>query len=66
MFFSDTKVTVENLNERLAALELAKQPGEKRIIMLESTPMTPYDVYFQALAAISANGGIVAIVEEEK
>ena len=34
--------------------------------MLESAQGTPYENYFQALAAISANGGVVAIVENEK
>ena len=66
IFFSDKKVTVENLNARLAALKLADQPPEKRVIMLESTKDTPYEVYFQALAAISSNDGVVAIVEEEE
>ena len=66
IFFSDKKVTVENLNARLAALKLPEQQPDKRVIMLESTDMTPYDVYFQVLAAISSNGGIVAIVEEEE
>jgi len=66
IFFSDRKVTVENLNARLAALKLAEQPPENRVIMLESTNDTPYDVYFQALAAISSNSGVVAIVEEEE
>ena len=66
IFFSDKKVTVENLNARLAALKLADQPPEKRVIMLESTKDTPYEVYFQALAAISSNDGVVAIVAEEE
>jgi hypothetical protein len=34
--------------------------------MLESTNGTPYENYFQALAAISAHQGVVAIVEEDK
>jgi biopolymer transport protein ExbD len=65
IYFSDKKMTVENLNARLAALKLSEQPAEKRVIMLESTNMTVYESYFQVLAAISANGGVVAIVEEE-
>lgn len=65
IFFSDKKVTLEELNARLAALNLAEQPGEKRVIMLEALRTTPYEVYFAALAAISANGGVVAIVEEK-
>ena len=66
IFFSDKRVTLEELNARLAALKLADQLPATRVIMLESTRETPYEVYFQALAAISANGGIVAIVEEEE
>lgn len=65
IFFNDKSVTMPELNERLAALELAKQEGQKKVILLESTKGTPYETYFQALAAISANGGIVAPVEEE-
>ena len=66
IFFSDKRVTLEELNARLAALKLADQLPATRVIMLESTRETPYEVYFQALAAISANHGVVAIVEEEE
>jgi len=65
VFFNDKPIKMPELNERLAALELAKQDAQKRIILLESTKGTPYETYFQALATISANGGIVAPVEEE-
>lgn len=66
MIFNDNPVTLSELNERLAALKLpGKQPG-KRIIMLESTDSTRYEVYFHALAAIDAAGGVVALVEEEE
>ena len=66
IYFNDKKVGMELLNDRLAALELgAKEPAE-RVIMLESSKGTPYESYFQALAAISANDGMVAIVEEDE
>lgn len=65
VFFNDKRVEMPELNERLAALELPNKEGEKRVIMLESAKGTPYQNYFQALAAISANGGVVAIVEDE-
>jgi biopolymer transport protein ExbD len=65
MFFNDKPVKMAELKERLSALDLAKQDNEKRVIMLESAKGTPYENYFQALAAISASGGVVAIVEEE-
>ena len=66
MLFNDNPVTLDELNLRLAALKLPdKAPGD-RIIMLESTDSTRYEVYFHALAAIDANGGVVALVEEEE
>lgn len=64
VYFNDKRVGMVELNERLAALDLPNQDGEKRVIMLESAKGTPYQNYYQALAAISANGGVVAIVEE--
>jgi biopolymer transport protein ExbD len=65
VFFNDKRMEMPELNERLAALDLPNQDGEKRVVMLESAKGTPYENYFQALAAISANGGVVAIVEDE-
>lgn len=66
IFLNDKEVTLEGLDDRLAALELAdKEPGD-RVIMLESANGTPYESYFQALATISANDGVVAIVEAEE
>ena len=66
IFFNDKKVGMELLDDRLAALDLGeKEPGD-RVIMLESTNGTPYENYFQALATISANEGVVAIVEEDE
>lgn len=66
VWFGKNEVRVEDLNARLAALKLSEKPANKRVVMLESTGATPYEVYFQVLSAISANGGVVAIVEEEK
>lgn len=66
IFFNDKSLDIEALNERLAALELAKLEPDKRVVMLESATGTPYQNYFQALAAISANGGIVALVDDAK
>ncbi|QTN33090.1 biopolymer transporter ExbD [Akkermansiaceae bacterium] len=64
IFLNDKKLTMDELEDRLAALELgAKEPSD-RVVMLESAKGTPYGNYFQALAAISANEGVVAIVEE--
>ncbi len=66
IMFNDKRVDLAGLNERLSALDLPEQEADKRIILLESAKGTPYEVYFQALAAISANGGVVALVEDDK
>lgn len=66
IFFNDKPLNFETLNARLAALDLANLEPDKRVVLLESAAGTPYQNYFQALAAISANGGVVAIVEDAK
>jgi biopolymer transport protein ExbD len=66
IFLNDKPLDLPELNARLAALELPALAPDKRVVLLESAAGTPYQNYFQALAAISANGGVVAIVEEEK
>ncbi|MBI1337215.1 MAG: hypothetical protein GC164_09670 [Phycisphaera sp.] len=65
VYFNDNKLTLDELNKRLDALDLSDKPGDKRVVMLESSDETPYELYFKTLAAISANGGVVALVEEE-
>lgn len=66
MFFNDKPVQMEELKARLRALELAQAEGNGKVIMLESTPDTPYQSYYEAMATISEHGGVIAIVEEEK
>lgn len=66
MYFSDRPVDAQELNDRLAALKLIEKPEDERVILLESADETPYAVYYQALAAISSNGGVVALVEEDE
>ena len=66
IFFNDKSVSLAELSDRLAALDLSQQEDSKRVVMLESTRMTTYESYFQALATISANGGVVAIVEGDE
>lgn len=66
IFLNDKKVSIEDLDARLAALELGEKEPAGRVVMLESAKGTPYGNYFKALASISANDGVVAIVEEDK
>jgi len=64
--FNDKKIGIEELNIKLAELDLQAKDPSKRVILLESVDGTPYQDYFQALATISAHGGVVAIVEEDE
>ena len=66
VMFNDQKVDIDELNTKLAALELPTKDPSKRVVLLESTKGTPYQNYFQALATISAQGGVVALVEEDE
>lgn len=65
ILFKDKQVSLKVLNERLAALNLHQAQDSKKVILLESSETTPYKTYFDVLAAISSNGGIVALVEDE-
>jgi biopolymer transport protein ExbD len=66
VMFNDEKVDIAELNAKLAALELPTKDPSKRVVLLESTKGTPYQNYFQALATISAQGGVVALVEDDE
>ena len=64
--YNDKKVDIDELNIKLAELDLMAKDPSKRVILLESVGGTPYQDYFQALATISAHGGVVALVEEDE
>jgi len=66
IFLNDKPVDIVGLNERLAALELFDKEPKDRVIMLETARGTLYGNYFQAMASISANGGVIAIVKEDE
>ena len=59
-------VTLKGLSDRLRALNLWEKEGEKKVVMLEATHDTPYDLYFKVLGIISSNGGVVAMMEEDE
>ena len=66
IFLNDKPVDIVGLNERLAALELFDKEAKDRVIMLESARGTAYGNYYQAMASISANGGVIALVKEDE
>jgi biopolymer transport protein ExbD len=53
------------LRDRLLDLRLGSKQGEERIVLLEAAGKTDYQTYYEAMAAISAAGGVVAIVQED-
>ena len=64
LLFNEQEVSMAALQERLLDLQLAKKQGEERVVMLETAGKVDYQIYYETMAAISAAGGIVAIVEE--
>ena len=66
IFLNDKPVDLVGLNDRLAALELFDKEPKDRVIMLESARGTAYGNYYQAMASISANGGVIALVKEDE
>lgn len=66
IFFNDQRVSLLELESELDELDLEQQEGNQKVIMLESTVETAYRTYYRALAAISAQGGVVALVEGEE
>jgi len=64
--FNDKKIDIDELNLKLAELDLLSKDPSKRVILLESVDGTPYQDYFQALSTISAHGGVVAMVEDDE
>ena len=64
LLFNEQEVSMAALQERLLDLQLAKKQGEEKVVMLEAAGQVNYQTYYEAMAAISGAGGIVAIVEE--
>ncbi|MFM9194476.1 MAG: ExbD/TolR family protein [Planctomycetia bacterium] len=65
ILFNDQEVSVATLAERLLDLQLAGKQGEDKVVLLEAVGKVDYQSYYEILAAISAAGGVVAIVEED-
>ncbi|MEX1074984.1 MAG: biopolymer transporter ExbD [Pirellulales bacterium] len=64
LLFNEQEVSLDTLRDRLLDLQLGKKEGQEKVVMLEAAGAVDYQTYYQAMAAISAAGGVVAIVEE--
>jgi biopolymer transport protein ExbD len=65
LLFNEQEVAMPVLRDRLLDLRLGTKQGEERIVLLEAAGKTDYQTYYEAMAAISAAGGVVAIVQED-
>lgn len=65
LLFNEQEVSLAVLNDRLRDLNLAARQGEAKVVTLEAAGRVPYQTYYAAMAAISAAGGVVAIVQED-
>ena len=60
-------VDIRLLRKELGRLKLsAAETDEGKIVLLEATGSVDYQTYFEAMSAISAAGGLVAIVKESE
>lgn len=66
VMYKDTAITIDGLRATLRQLNLPGRSGNDRIILLEATGKVDYQHYFEVMSAISAAGGIVGVVSEEK
>ena len=64
LLFNEQEVSLDTLRDRLLDLQLGKKEGQEKVVMLEAAGAVDYQTYYQVMAAISAAGGVVAIVEE--
>jgi len=65
LLFNEQEVPMAVLKDRLLDLRLGSKQGGEKIVLLEAAGKADYQTYYEAMAAISAAGGVVAIVEED-
>lgn len=64
--FQDNEVSTAELRERLAKLKLIEREADDRVVALEATGDVKYQIYFDAMCTISAAGGVIAIIKEDR
>lgn len=69
----DDKITVndtQNMNmgelrQYVAGLRLSQREGDAKVVIVSAEGQVPYQVYYETLALVQSEGGVVAIVSEE-
>ncbi len=62
---NDKPVSLDELRRRLAEMDLARQSGNDKIVLLEQMGRDPWQGFYEVWAAIGAAGGEVVIVLAE-
>ncbi len=66
LMMDEKDVDLLTLRKRLFDLKLRERQEEQKVVMMETTGKVNYQRYYEVMAAISAAGGVVAIVKDEK
>ena len=60
------EVSIDQLRDRLLALDLASQPDNRKSVIVRLADSVPYEPFYQVVAAISHAGGVVTLIEEDE
>ena len=60
------EVSIDQLQGKLFALDLASQPDDKKSVIVNLSAGVPYEPFYQVVMAISKTGGVVTLIEEEE
>lgn len=66
ILFNEQVVTLDEFRRKLAALRLAERSEDRRVVLLDAAPDTPYQAYYEVMAAITAAHGVIGILTEEE
>jgi biopolymer transport protein ExbD len=63
---NDKNVSLQELRRQIGEMDLRSKTGEAKIVLLTASGNVKYQTYYETMASISAAGGNIAMVREEK
>lgn len=63
---NEDTVSLPELKRKLNAMRLAERAEERRVVLLDSSPDTGYQTYFEVMATITAANGVIGILTEDE
>jgi len=66
LLLNEKSVSLEQLAAELQALKLGTKADDQRVVLLDSAPDVEYQLYFEVMAVITASGGVIGILTEDK